>query len=150
MKKTLLLLLLTTVALFFVNAQNNPQRVTLAGDPETSTTSFVPSHEGPYIEFEKTAHDYGQIVLGDNGESEFTFKNLGSEPLVLLNVQTSCGCAAPSWPREPVMPGQEAMIKVQYNTHTPGNIGRTVTVFSNSLGGRERIVLRLTGHVHPR
>ncbi len=118
------------------------------GEPTAASASFTPSAEGPKIEFEKMTYDYGQIQQGANGDSEFKFKNIGSEPLVLTNVQASCGCTTPSWPREPIMPGQEGAIKVRYNTNNMGGFTKTITVYSNSVENQERLTLRVTGTVN--
>jgi hypothetical protein len=147
MKKTLCIIVLIAVSTLPASAQRNRA----ASSQKTDTTpSFVPTHEGPYIVFEKQTHDYGQIVQGADGSSQFKFKNTGSEPLILANVQASCGCTSPSWPREPILPGQEAVIVIRYDTNRIGHIGRAVTVFSNSVGGNERITLRLAGNVTPK
>ena len=103
----------------------------------------------PEIEFVKTVHDYGTIFQGGNGECEFEFKNVGKEPLVLSNVSSSCGCTVPSWPRDPVMPGKTAVIKVKYNTDRVGGINKTVTVSSNA-EQNQTVVLRIQGHVKPK
>lgn len=101
--------------------------------------------EGPSIEFEKTTHDYGTIVKGANGDCEFYFKNNGNEPLMLVDVRSSCGCTTPSWTREPIMPGQTGSIKVHYDTNRLGTISKSVTVSTN--GDPERLVLRIVGTV---
>ena len=150
MKKILYSLVLVAVSAHFTNAQNPPQRVNLIETSSASSTS-TPTVEGPEIQFEKMVHDYGQLVQGVNVEAEFKFKNIGSEPLILFTIQTSCGCVtAPSWPREPIMPGQEGVIKVNYNTNTSalGPIGSVVTVQSNAKTAR--VALRLTGNVSAR
>jgi len=92
-------------------------------------------------------HDFGEIVENSNGDIDFKFRNIGSEPLVLMQVNPSCGTCVSirSWPREPIMPGQEGVVAVRYNTHILGPMGKTVTVFSN--GKTERIVLRINGTV---
>ncbi|MDR1792575.1 MAG: DUF1573 domain-containing protein [Bacteroidales bacterium] len=100
----------------------------------------------PEIEFESLVHDYGTIFEGDDGSCVFVFKNTGKEPLVLSNVQSSCGCTVPTWPKEPIMPGKKAEIKVVYNTHRVGGINKTVTVYSNA-ASNPSIVLRITGTV---
>ena len=103
----------------------------------------------PEIRFERMVHDYGQVAQGANGDTEFKFRNTGTEPLILFNVQTSCGCVtAPSWPREPIMPGQEGVIRINYNTQTTGPMGKAITVFSNAK--TDRVTLRLAGNVNPR
>lgn len=89
--------------------------------------------KAPEIQFEKTVHDYGNIMQGDNGECEFKFKNTGKEPLILSNVYSSCGCTVPSWPKEPIMPGKSEVIKVKYNTSRLGTINKKVTVISNAV-----------------
>src|SRR5690554_2152117 len=83
---------------------------------------------GAKIEFDKETHDYGTISQFADGTCEFTFKNTGNEPLVISNAKGSCGCTVPSWPREPIAPGQTGSIKVKYDTKKAGIIGKTVTI----------------------
>jgi len=52
------------------------------------------------IVFDKKVHDYGTIVQGGNGNSEFKFTNKGKSPLVLSNVQASCGGTVPEGLKE--------------------------------------------------
>ncbi|MDR1951079.1 MAG: DUF1573 domain-containing protein [Bacteroidales bacterium] len=149
MKKILFSVVLVAAVASVANAQT-PQRVQLVGTPTTSASNFTPSVEGPEIQFEKTLHDYGQVVQGANGDIEFKFKNIGSEPLLLFNVQPSCNACLTitSWPREPIASGQEAVIKVNYNTTILGPMGKNITVYSN--GKSERIALRIAGNVNPK
>jgi hypothetical protein len=51
------------------------------------------------------------------------------------NCQGSCGCTVPSWPKEPIKPGANGVIKVHYDTKRVGPINKTVTVTSNSKDG---------------
>ncbi len=144
------LLTLALVALFVPGsllAQTN-KKSAKAEKQEAAKPAFVPSVEGPEIQFERTVHDYGTMEQGGNGDTEFKFKNVGSEPLILSNVQSSCGCTTPSWPREPIMPGQEAAIKVHYDTNRIGGISKTVTVTTN--GKTDRVTLRITGNINPK
>ena len=41
-------------------------------------------------------HEFGDIVQGQSVSHKFTFTNTGSEPLIILQVQTNCGCTAPA------------------------------------------------------
>ncbi|MEG1555301.1 MAG: DUF1573 domain-containing protein [Bacteroidales bacterium] len=99
----------------------------------------------PEITFEKTVHDYGQILKGDNGECTFEFKNTGKADLILTNCRSSCGCTIPEWPKEPIAPGKKGVIKVKYNTQRIGVISKTVTVESNA--PNNRVVLSIKGNV---
>ena len=104
--------------------------------------------EGPKAEiaFEKTAHDFGTIWDGAPAEYSFEFTNKGQAPLILSNVQPSCGCTAPSWPREPIMPGQKAKIIVVYSAGSLRSaFTKTITVASNA--SNNSLVLTIKGVV---
>ena len=101
---------------------------------------------GPEIEFEKIVHDYGNIPYNGNGECEFRFTNTGNEPLLIQKPKSSCGCTIPSWPNEPILPGESEVIKVTYKTNRVGNINKTVTVTSNAVRN-STVVLRIKGTV---
>ena len=149
MKKIFCLLILTAFVAYSADAQRNrASRQTQTIEPEAP--AFVPTAEGPKIEFERNVHDFGQITQGDNGDAVFQFQNVGSEPLLLSNVSASCGCTVPYWTREPIMPGERGSITVRYNTNIVGHIGRAVTVHSNSVDNANRVILRVTGNVNPR
>lgn len=101
---------------------------------------------GPQIEFEKVVHDYGDVPYNGNGECEFRFTNTGTEPLLVQKPKSSCGCTIPSWPNEPILPGETEAIKVTYRTNRAGNINKTVTVTSNAVNN-PTVVLRIKGRV---
>ena len=104
------------------------------------------TENGPEIEFEKLVHDYGDVPYNGNGECEFKFTNTGNEPLILQKPKSSCGCTVPSWPKEPILPGESEVIKVTYKTTKVGNINKTITVTSNAkVNGT--VVLRIKGKV---
>ena len=102
---------------------------------------------GPGIEFSELKHDYGIIEQGGNGTYEFQFTNTGTEPLVLSNVRSSCGCTVPKWPREPINAGETASIEVKYNTTRVGSFNKSITVYSNA--SEQPIVLQIKGKVEP-
>ncbi len=86
----------------------------------------------PEIFFEKTVHDYGVIKYNGDGTCEFTFKNIGKEPLLLTQVQASCGCTTPTWPKEPIKPGEKGTIVVKYNTKITKAFSKSIRVYSNA------------------
>jgi hypothetical protein len=148
MKKILYTLVLLALVTVFANAQRS--RTVQQQSQTIAPPAFVPTATGPKIEFTKLVHDYGQIEQGSNGDAVFTFRNVGSEPLILSNVSASCGCTVPDWSRAPIMSGDSGSITVRYNTQIIGHIGRAVTVHSNSVDGTERVTLRISGNVNPR
>ncbi len=92
--------------------------------------------------------DYGTVSKdSDSGMRTFEFKNTGNQPLIITNVQSTCGCTVPSKPTEPIMPGKTGKIDVKYNM-APGAIRKTITVESNAVnyeGGR--VPLKIKGEV---
>ena len=63
------------------------------------------------FKFEREEYDFGQFDEGGGPVTTvFTFTNSGSAPLILSNVQASCGCTSPSWTQQPVEPGQQGEI----------------------------------------
>jgi hypothetical protein len=109
--------------------------------------------EGSVMKFDKSlinengqvVYDYGTIAQNSDGTSEFTFKNAGKEPLVLSRVRSSCGCTVPTWPRKPIMPGEEEVIKVKYDTRRMGRIYKSISIYSNA--NNSPIVARIKGEV---
>lgn len=83
------------------------------------------------ITFETQKINYGTITQGANGERYFSFTNTGAFPLVIQNAQKSCGCTIPTWPKEPILPGEKSKIKVKYDTNRLGSFTKYVTITSN-------------------
>lgn len=111
------------------------------GQTETTTAA-----RGPQITFQSEVHDYGTIPYAGNGECEFTYSNTGDEPLIISQCRSSCGCLVPSCMREPLAPGQSAVVRVKYDTKRPGPINKSVTVTSNATNSPV-VVLRIKGTV---
>lgn len=112
---------------------------------QVSSTQPAENPNAPVIVFDKTTHDYGTVIKGGDGVCEFKFRNAGVEPLILSNVTSSCGCTVPEWPREPILKGKSATIKVKYDTNRVSPINKTITVMSNAKGGS--VQLRIIGNV---
>lgn len=84
------------------------------------------------IKFEKEAHDFGKVKQNQAAVYEFKFTNTGKEPLIISDAKGSCDCTIPDWPKQPIRPGETAVIKVKYDTKKVGPINKTVTITSNA------------------
>lgn len=105
--------------------------------------------KGPKIEFAESTHNFGDITQGDKVTHVFAFSNTGTEPLVLSRVMTTCGCTAPSWPKEPIAPGEKGEITISFNS--AGKMGmqnKVITVVSNATNSTERI--SITANILPK
>ena len=101
------------------------------------------------ITFETTTHEFGDVKeTGGPISYDFKFKNTGDQPIIISNVQASCGCTTPDWTKTPVAPGQSGSIKAQYNPlGRPGAFNKSMTVTSNSI--EATTVVFIKGNVVP-
>jgi hypothetical protein len=85
------------------------------------------------MQFSKTRHDFGTINESNGDVSHtFTFKHVGKSPLVIQNVETSCGCTSPEWTKEPVQPGKTGVVKATFNpVGRVGHFEKKLTVKTN-------------------
>ena len=80
-----------------------------------------------------TKFDFGKMKDGDKVRHNWTVKNTGSNPLMISNVQTSCGCTAPSFPKEPILPGAEAIITLEFNSAgKEGLVNKNALIIANT------------------
>ncbi len=111
------------------------------------TGNILFAQSGAQITFSEEKHSFGEIEEGPKVNHEFMFINTGTEPLVLSNVKASCGCTTPSWPKEPILPGEEGSIMVTYNTaRRIGAFNKSITITSNS--NETTKVLYISGKVN--
>ncbi len=104
-----------------------------AGKPAADAPA-VPMGPTTTISFDEgTEHEFGTIDEGDVVAHVFKFKNTGEEPLVLTNAKGSCGCTVPTWPKEPIAPGETGEINVEFNSKgKSGKQNKKVTLTANT------------------
>ena len=95
------------------------------------------------IEFSEREQDFGTITQGERVSHTYTFTNTGDRPLVLMNAKGSCGCTVPSWPHQPVLPGESASITVEFNSaNKVGARNQKVTITANTEPANTVLYLR--------
>jgi len=103
----------------------------------------------PVFSVAETAYDFDTIYAGDVVEHDFRFKNTGSKPLIIKNVSSTCGCTVPSFPKEPVKPGAESILKVVFNSAgKSGNQVKPIFVTANTMP--DHFQLKITAEVLPK
>lgn len=107
---------------FMIHAQSSPGK---SPNPVAATKVEI-------LRLKESSYSFGKIPQGRPVIHVFTIQNVGTEPLLLENVQASCGCTTPEWSREPIAPGAEAPIKVGYNAYAEGHFNKTVTILYNN------------------
>lgn len=93
---------------------------------------------------------YGQVEDGAIVLDSFRVTNTGIYPYIIKDVRTSCDCTILQFPRYPVMPGESATIRIEFDSQ--GKLGRTtpgIVVYDNS-SPNARTIVYLDGAVLPR
>jgi len=54
------------------------------------------------------------------------------EPLILTNVQPTCGCTVADFTKTPVKKGDKGVIKITYNAAVPAPFNKSIVVTSNA------------------
>lgn len=81
------------------------------------------------LEWNKTTHDFGDIIQGTKSKYTFTFTNKGTVAVNITNASASCGCTVPSYSKEPIEPGNQGTITVIFDSAGKENFFvKTVTV----------------------
>lgn len=83
------------------------------------------------VKFERDTLRLGQVVLGKMVPVAFRYTNTGNVPLLIKNVQTTCGCAEPTWEKAPLLPGKTEEIKVEFTGEHEGHFVKTIYVVCN-------------------
>lgn len=109
----------------------------------------APQGQGPMFKFlDGETHDFGNIKRGPAAPYTFKFKNVGTEPIIVMNVTPSCGCTNVDWSKNPVLPGQEGFIHLELKTEEQhGTFHKEVYVQSNAKTphGEKRYTLYIKG-----
>lgn len=100
------------------------------------------------FEFEETEYEFGAVLEGAQVKHTFTFKNVGKVPLIISDARSTCGCTVPTYPKEPIEPGDSGEIQINFNTvRKLENQVKPVTITANTYPAKT--VLKVKGYVKP-
>lgn len=98
------------------------------------------------LELTELSYNFGNIRQGKPVTHNFQVINRGKTPLLIENVEATCGCTTPEWSDSPIQPGATSMIKVGFNASTEGKFEKTITIHYND--GKVK-TLSISGEVYP-
>jgi len=94
------------------------------------------------MSFGSEIHDFGKSTKGDILKHTFTFKNTGSDTLVISKLEAQCGCTQAEISTQIIAPGESANIKVVLDTKTLDGLSvRKIIIFTNTKEGKKEISL---------
>ncbi len=99
----------------------------------------------PVAQYDRTEHDFGDILWKKAVSVRFTVTNKGSEPLVINFAGTDCGCTVAEWTQTPIAPGKHGEITATFDAGLLGRFHKFVEVYTNM--SDEPQYLTLTGRV---
>lgn len=126
---------LTLVTAAFQQPDQQPKKPKKASKPavKKEAPAKVELSDKIYdVKFDKTFHDFGKAIEGEQVKTIYVLTNVGKEPVIIKSHEVQCGCTTPTYTREPIMPGQSTNIEVGFNTN--GKIGvndKTVKIMTN-------------------
>jgi hypothetical protein len=103
---------------------------------------------GLCLVFDRTEFYAGTIWEGNIQQFKFTLYNCSSKPMIITNVQGSCGCVMVSYDHQPISLGKTAEITAHYNSvgRGAGLVTKSITVTTFAFFGSTRtnvLTLRL-------
>jgi len=131
---------------FLFSCGNDPKKASgsLVTNPiSADDTSASLTDKMPIMTFTENIHDFGMLTDGEVVTYKFKFTNTGNADLIISNASASCGCTIPSYPKQPVAPGEEGAIDVQFNSSGKvGTFDKNITITSNTIPNQFYLVIR--------
>ena len=113
--KRFIISLIIVLGLFSCESNDNKISTSLVNNP-VSADGINKNVGSPVIKFEKTEHDFGKILQGEQVSYTFKFKNTGNAPLIITSIEKTCGCTTPDFSSQPIKPGESGKITITYDS----------------------------------
>lgn len=143
------LIVLSALVVLLASCGNNDKKVATTDATTTSTGAAADTENLTTVQWLDSVQNFGKVVDGEKVIITFHFKNTGTKPLIISNVQASCGCTVPSKPEEPIAPGAEGKITAEFNSE--GRVGKATKNLTVQANIKEGIAnLLFEGDVLPK
>ena len=113
--KKIILALIIVISLVSCETKETKLSTSLVNNP-SSAYGVKKGNNTPAIKFEKTEHDFGKILQGEQVSYTFKFKNVGDAPLIITSIEKTCGCTTPDFSSTPIKPGDSGKITITYDS----------------------------------
>ena len=94
----------------------------------------------------KAEIDFGTFDKSEVKETTIEIKNTGDNPLVIVDVSTTCGCTAATYDKRPAKPGESLRVGIKMTPKDTGFFDEVVTIKYNSLNN-QHVKLKIKGNV---
>lgn len=73
--------------------------------------------------------------------THFTIVNRGTSPLIIHDIESSCGCTVPKWTKDPINPGDSTTIEIVFDAKDKGFFHKTLFLHSNTENSPQKFSL---------
>ncbi|WP_281814642.1 DUF1573 domain-containing protein [Parabacteroides goldsteinii] len=88
------------------------------------------------VEIAQTEIDFGTFDKSETKETTIEVKNTGESPLVIVDVNTTCGCTAATYDKRPAKPGESLRVGIKMTPKDTGFFNEVVTIKYNSINNQ--------------
>lgn len=93
--------------------------------------------------------NFGKITKGQVVEHTYEVTNTGENPLIIAHVRPGCGCTAPNFTKEPILPGKKGKITLKFDSaNFDGMVQKQAEVYANV--NAVPIMLTFTADIQPK
>ncbi|SHH93830.1 Protein of unknown function [Chryseobacterium oranimense] len=125
-----------------------PNSATAPVSAETAAAAPVSNQPLTSVALSESNFDFGNIKKGDKVEHVYEITNTGKNPLVISEVKPGCGCTAPDFTKDPILPGKKGKITLHFDSSSfDGNVQKYADVFANV--DKAPIKLTFTANIQP-
>lgn len=113
-----------------------------SGSKKAPESQSVQSGVAKFV-FSEEIHNFGSLKAGEVVAFTFVFKNEGTKALTIDSIDSGCECTEVKIPDQPVQPGQEGYIEVNYNS--AGEVGKQlkrIILFSNAEQAKKELYIK--------
>lgn len=105
----------------------------VSGDSATVSSAPVSSQPTTSVALSESNFDFGKIKKGDKVNHVYEITNTGKNPLVISEVKPGCGCTAPEFTKDPILPGKKGQITLSFDSSSfdAGMVNKYADVFAN-------------------
>lgn len=84
------------------------------------------------VALKESDFSFGKIKKGDVVSHVYEITNTGTKPLIISSVKPGCGCTAPDFTKEPILPGKSGKITLKFDSGDfDGNVAKAADVYAN-------------------
>lgn len=97
----------------------------------------------PKIEFDNPEYNFDTIQSGEKIEHQFSFKNVGTSDLKIIETKVSCGCTIASYSKESIKPDSSGTLSVLFNSENKKAYQeKNIIVITNSYPNESTITMK--------